>query len=188
MVARCLRAQHRDAPFGDPGGALGSARPGAAPDVDPDAKAGEREQPITPELAALLTREIEQRDDRKGWIFRSPHKDSGTGPRVRMERPFRDAAARAGLDSEVSCATTTITKLVEARVDLPTVQQISGHKTLAMVLRYAHVHGRHIDQAIRRWGEPFRNKLGTNRRARLHRNYTRRQNRRQLPALPQSRN
>src|SRR6266513_1837978 len=47
---------------------------------------------------------------------------------------------------------TAITKLVQAGVDLPTIQKISGHKTLAMVLRYVHVHGRHIDQAIRALG------------------------------------
>jgi integrase len=39
----------------------------------PDAKAGKREQPITPQLAALLAREIETRNDRNGWIFPSPH-------------------------------------------------------------------------------------------------------------------
>ena len=31
---------------------------------------------------------------------------------------------------------------------MPTIQKISGHKTLAMVLRYVHVHGTHIDDAI----------------------------------------
>jgi site-specific recombinase XerD len=44
---------------------------------------------------------------------------------------------------------TAITKLVQAGVDLPTVQRVSGHKTLAMVLRYTHVHGRHIDDPIK---------------------------------------
>jgi site-specific recombinase XerD len=37
---------------------------------------------------------------------------------------------------------------VQAGVDLPTVQRISGHRTLAMVLRYAHVSAPHIDAAI----------------------------------------
>jgi integrase len=119
----------------------------------PDAKAGKREQPITPELADLLRRERETRDDRDGWVFPSPHSDSGTGHRVRMDRPFRDAVTRAGLDPETVTPHvmrhTAITRLVEAGVDLPTVQRISGHKTLAMVLRYAHVHDRHIDEAIR---------------------------------------
>ncbi len=43
---------------------------------------------------------------------------------------------------------TAITRLVEAGIDLPTIQRISGHKTLAMVLRYAHVSGAHIDAAM----------------------------------------
>ncbi len=43
---------------------------------------------------------------------------------------------------------TPITKLVQAGVDLPTIQRISAHKTMAMVLRYSHVSGPHIDAAI----------------------------------------
>jgi integrase len=122
----------------------------------PKAKAGQREQPITPELAELLTREREMRDDRDGWIFPSPHSDSQAGHRARMDRPFREAVKAAGLDPELITPHvmrhTAITKLVQAGVDLPTIQRISGHKTLAMVLRYTHVHGQHIDQAIRALG------------------------------------
>jgi hypothetical protein len=47
------------------------------------------------------------------------------------------------------------TRLVRAGVDLPTIQKISGHKTLAMVLRYVHIHGQHIDEAIRALDMPF---------------------------------
>jgi integrase len=122
----------------------------------PAAKAGQREQPITPELAQILAREIEMRDDRKGWIFPSPHADSKTGHLARLDRPFRDAVVEAGLDPEAVTPHvmrhTAITRLVEAGVDLPTVQRISGHKTLAMVLRYTHVHGQHINDAIKALG------------------------------------
>lgn len=122
----------------------------------PDAKAGQREQPITPELVAMLRKEREGRDDRDGWIFPSPHKDSGTGHRARMDRPFRDAVKAAGLDPDVVTPHvmrhTAITALVKAGADLPTIQRISGHKTLTMVMRYTHVHGEHIDRAIRAIG------------------------------------
>jgi hypothetical protein len=37
---------------------------------------------------------------------------------------------------------------VQAGVDLPTVKRISGHKTLAMVERYAHQSGTHIAAAM----------------------------------------
>jgi hypothetical protein len=33
-------------------------------------------------------------------------------------------------------------------VDLPTVKRISGHKTLAMVERYSHQNGAHIENAM----------------------------------------
>lgn len=130
----------------------------------PDAKAGQRVQPITPELAEMLAREREMRDDRSGWIFPSPHKDSGTGHRARMDRAFRDAVKAAGLDPALVTPHvmrhTAITALVQAGVDLPTVQKISGHKTVAMVMRYSHVHGPHIDQAIRAIGRAMP-RLGT---------------------------
>jgi integrase len=122
----------------------------------PDAKAGQREQPITYELAEMLAGEREMREDRAGWIFPSPHADSGSGHRARMDRPFRDAVFRAGLDPVLvtphTMRHTAITKLVQAGVDIPTIKRISGHKTVAMVLRYTHVHGQHIDQAIKAIG------------------------------------
>jgi integrase len=130
----------------------------------PDAKAGQREQPITAELGELLASERDMRQDREGWIFPSPHADCAAGHRARMDRPFRDAVIRAALDPSLITPHvmrhTAITKLIQAGVDLPTVQRISGHKTLAMVLRYAHVHGRHIDQAIRAIGRTIPQRLG----------------------------
>jgi integrase len=83
-----------------------------------------------------------------------------------MAKPFRNAVLRAGLDPKIVTPHvmrhTAITKLVQAGVDLPTIQSISGHKTLAMVLRYTHVYGTHIDKAIAAIGravpEPRANK------------------------------
>lgn len=43
---------------------------------------------------------------------------------------------------------TAITHLVQAGVDLPTVKRISGHKTWAMVGRYSHQNGEHIQAAM----------------------------------------
>ena len=76
-----------------------------------------------------------------------------------MGRPFRQAVSEIGLDPELVTPHvmrhTALTRLVQAAVDLPTVQQISGHKTIAMVLRYTHVHGRHIDEAMLALGRPL---------------------------------
>lgn len=43
---------------------------------------------------------------------------------------------------------TAITHLVQAGVDLPTVKRISGHKTWAMMGRYSHQNGEHIQAAM----------------------------------------
>jgi integrase len=118
----------------------------------PRAKAGAREQPITASLADTLAREREMRDDKEGWIFPSRYSNSTLGHRESMEHSFRIAVVRAGLDPTIVTPHvlrhTAITKLVQAGVDLPTIQRISGHRTIKMVLRYSHVHGQHIDQAI----------------------------------------
>lgn len=119
----------------------------------PQAKAGEREQPITAALADALARQQKMENEPKGWVFPTLNaKQAKGGHRTNMARPFLRAVARAGLEPErVTPHTmrhTAITRLVKAGVDLPTIQRISGHKTLAMVLRYTHVHGLHIDAAI----------------------------------------
>ncbi len=123
----------------------------------PKAKAGSREQPITPELAVILTSERDAAEDQAGWIFPSPRPVASlTGHRDRMDKPFRRAVIAAALDPKLVTPHvmrhTAITNLVKAGVDLPTIQRISGHKTLAMVMRYTHVHGDHIDRAIRAIG------------------------------------
>ncbi|MDQ2861755.1 MAG: site-specific integrase, partial [Pseudomonadota bacterium] len=117
------------------------------------AKAGGREQPLTPALVAMLKGEREQRADKTGFIFQPRGPDShGEGWRRNMQRSFRRAVVRAGLDprriTPHVMRHTAITRLVQAGIDLPTIQRISGHKTLSMVLRYAHVSGAHVDAAM----------------------------------------
>ena len=43
---------------------------------------------------------------------------------------------------------TAVSHVVQAGVDLPTVQRVSGHKTLAMVVHYAHQDGAHVQAAM----------------------------------------
>ena len=50
---------------------------------------------------------------------------------------------------------TAITQLVKSKADIPTIQKISGHKVLAMVLRYAHVHDTHVDKAMTTLAQPL---------------------------------
>ncbi|MBF0311048.1 MAG: tyrosine-type recombinase/integrase, partial [Magnetococcales bacterium] len=69
-------------------------------------------------------------------------------------KAYRRVVLAAGLDpNQVVRHTlrhTAITHLVQAGVDLPTVKRISGHKTLAMVERYSHQNGEHIQTAMDR--------------------------------------
>jgi len=47
--------------------------------------------------------------------------------------------------------------MVQAGVDLPTVKRIRGHKTLAMVERYAHANGEHIQAAMNKLEHRYNN-------------------------------
>jgi integrase len=122
------------------------------------AKAGAREQPITTHLAEFLKGYIEASEPGQEWLF--PAKDSKTGHTVSIEKAFRRVVAAAGLNpKEVVRHTlrhTAITHLVQAGVDLPTVQRISGHKTLQMVVRYSHQNGEHIQAAMDKLDKRYR--------------------------------
>lgn len=125
----------------------------------PKAKAGSRDQPITKSLAEYLSGRIDHMRPGPplgelwkpvGWLFPSPR-----NPEVHMvgiQKPFRRVVAGAGLDpAKITRHTlrhTAITHLVQAGVDLPTVQRISGHKSLQMVSRYAHQNAAHIESAM----------------------------------------
>ncbi|MCU6453977.1 tyrosine-type recombinase/integrase [Sphingomonas sp. A2-49] len=121
----------------------------------PEAKAGERDQPIPPQLAAVLDDELRRRGVLGGYIF-AGGTGSTTGYRHTFRKAFQRSVVRAGLDpmkvTPHVMRHTAITRLVKAGIDLPTIQRVSGHKTLSMVLRYAHVDGVHIDSAINHLG------------------------------------
>lgn len=116
----------------------------------PKAKAGMREQPITAELAAFLQRHMDALPPGCDWLF--PSIASKDGRLATIRKAHRRVVKAAGLDPDVvvrhTFRHTAVTHLVQAGVDLPTVQKVSGHKTLAMVARYAHANGAHIDAAM----------------------------------------
>ncbi|MCH7500076.1 MAG: tyrosine-type recombinase/integrase [Nitrospinae bacterium] len=68
------------------------------------------------------------------------------------QEPFERVVKKAEPDPEQitphTLRHTTITHLVQAGVDLPTVKRISGHKTLIMVERYSYQNGEHIQAAM----------------------------------------
>lgn len=118
----------------------------------PKAKAGSRDQPITSDLAVFLQSYIPTLPPKSEWLFPNPKSKSGHLATIR--KAHRRVIVAAGLDPNKvvrhTMRHTAITHLVQAGVDLPTVQKISGHKTLSMVARYAHANGSHIDTAMDR--------------------------------------
>ena len=118
----------------------------------PTAKAGGREQPMPPTLADALAMERKQLGDLEGWLFPTARADATHEHRQSMSEQFRRAVTRAQLNpAKVTphiLRHTAITGLVKAGVDLPTIQRISGHKTLAMVLRYTQLTDDHIDEQV----------------------------------------
>ncbi len=116
----------------------------------PSAKAGPREQPITTRLGDTLRARIAALPEDTPWLFPSTHARQGHTRDVR--KAYCRVISAAGLDPRVvvrhTLRHTAITHLVQSGVDLPTVKRISGHKTLAMVERYAHANGSHIRAAM----------------------------------------
>jgi integrase len=125
----------------------------------PMAKAGAREQPITEYLATFLAGYIDAAGASEEWLFPSI-RSRNTGHIVSIEKAFRRVVAAAGLDVKQvvrhTLRHTAITHLVQAGVDLPTVQRISGHKTLQMVVRYSHQNGEHIQAAMNKLDQRYR--------------------------------
>lgn len=126
----------------------------------PQAKAGARHQPMTAHLVDVLTHYVQNAKPHQIWLF--PAEKSVTGHCVNIDKPFRRVVAAAGLNpKEVVRHTlrhTAITHLVQAGVDLPTVKRISGHKTLQMVERYSHQNGSHIQAAMDKLDQRYRQK------------------------------
>ncbi len=116
----------------------------------PKAKAGARDQPITKNLTLFLSDFLKSKSPAQEWLF--PSKRAKNGHTVAIEKPFKRVVIAAGMDPKQvvrhTLRHTAITHLVQAGVDLPTVQRISGHKTLQMVVKYSHQNGEHIQTAM----------------------------------------
>ncbi len=124
----------------------------------PKAKAGDRTQPITEDLASFLAEYLETLPNGTPWLF--PSVGAQNGHTVDIRKAFVRAVITAGLDPKQvvrhTLRHTAITHLVQAGVDLPTVKRISGHKTMAMVERYAHQSGAHISEAMKKLDDRYR--------------------------------
>jgi integrase len=118
----------------------------------PKAKAGRREQPITPFLANVLRQHKAGAQSDQVWLF--PSDRAKSGHMTAIEKPFRRVVVAAELDVSLvnrhSLRHTAISQLIQAEVDLSTVMRISGHSNLSVVQRYAHQDGKHVHKAMDR--------------------------------------
>ena len=88
------------------------------------------------------------------YVFLTLRKDADGNP-VRIKTPrtwYEDVIAESKLKDVTwhTCRHTFISRLVMAGVDLRTVMELAGHKSMAMTLRYAHLAPEHTASAIER--------------------------------------
>jgi integrase len=107
-----------------------------------------RDQPLSQEMVDILSSEREMAEEGEEWFFPNPK----SGHVESMKKAFRRTVGRAGLDpSKVIPHTmrhTAITNLIETGAHARTVQQVSGHKSLDMVMRYTHARQERVDEAL----------------------------------------
>ncbi len=122
----------------------------------PIAKTGARNQPMTASLVSYLENYIKV-NTKPGQEFLFPSPKARSGHREEIEKPFQRVLEQAGLDRKEVCRHTlrhtAITHLVQAGVDLPTVQRFSGHRSIQMVFRYSHQSREHLQSALDKMDE-----------------------------------
>ena len=100
------------------------------------------------EVAREALEKLYQRRDGSAYVVPGTSGDRGRDWR----RSFEDAVKKAGVQDFCwhDLRHTFASRLVMAGVDLRTVAELLGHKTLAMVMRYAHLAPGHLRQAVER--------------------------------------
>jgi len=100
----------------------------------------------TSALAALV--ELRKRGEGNGPVIRNSRGETLAGPRHWFESATRNANIRAF--SWHCLRHTFASRLVMAGVDLRTVQELMGHKSISMTVRYSHLTPKHTLEAVER--------------------------------------
>jgi hypothetical protein len=118
-------------------------------------KAGEAYHvPMNDEVRAIL-RALPSRL-RSEWVFPSETGETPLDAKNYLHRVFLPALKRARIQGFRwhDLRHTFASRLVMAGVDLRTIQELMGHKTIAMTLRYAHLSPAHRLDAVQRLNRP----------------------------------
>lgn len=114
----------------------------------PRSKNGEtRHVPLNSAALAALT-ELRNRGEGTGPVIRNPQGEPLAGPRSWFEPAVGRSKIRAF--SWHCLRHTFASRLVMAGVDLRTVQELLGHKSIAMTVRYSHLSPTHTLAAVER--------------------------------------
>ena len=90
------------------------------------------------------------------WVFPSETDETPLDPKNFMSWVFVPALARAGIENLHwhDLRHTFASRLVMKGVDLRTVQELMGHTTITMTLRYSHLSPAHQLEAVQRLNRP----------------------------------
>jgi len=119
----------------------------------PRSKHGDtRHVPLSEEAIGILKTIRMQTQAVSPWCFPSLNPLTHVDPQNFYKRAYVPILKKAGIEGVVwhTLRHTCASRLVMAGVDIRTVQEIMGHKTLAMTMRYSHLSGDHLNQAINR--------------------------------------
>jgi integrase len=109
-----------------------------------------RGQPLTRGITEILEREREMADDPEGWIF--PSKRAPGGHMTHINGPFTRCVKRADLDTSLITPHvirhSAITRLANTGAGVRTLQEFSGHQSIAMVMRYVHAQDEIVNRAL----------------------------------------
>ena len=122
----------------------------------PRSKHGDtRHVPLSGEALEILKAIREETRVMSPWCFPSLNPMTHIDAQNFYRRIYLPALKKAGIEGMVwhTLRHTTASRLVMAGVDIRTVQEIMGHKTLAMTMRYSHLSGDHLSRAIGRISE-----------------------------------
>ena len=121
----------------------------------PRSKHGDtRHVPLSDEAIEILKAIRTETRVMTAWCFPSQNPTTHIDPQNFYRRVYLPALEKAGI-KEVTWHTlrhTCASRLVMAGVDIRTVQEILGHKTLAMTTRYSHLSAQHVLTAINKIG------------------------------------
>ena len=109
--------------------------------------AQDRYTPLSPRLLTELRRYWVLYHP-KTWLFAARHPDLPVLPHT-VQRVFKRAKARAGITKECGIhglRHAFATHLLEAGVDVPTIQHMMGHSHISSTLRYFHLARKHLGQ------------------------------------------